>query len=40
MMGTGIFTHGFGKIIDLQFFTKLPSDMGYRIAFFMCLLEY
>jgi hypothetical protein len=35
MMGAGIFTHGFGKILDLQFFTKLPPGMGYRMAFFM-----
>ena len=38
MMGAGSFTHGFGKILDLQFFTKLPPGMGYRMAFFMCFI--
>ena len=40
MMGAGIFTHDFRKIMDLQFFTKLPPDMGYRIAFSCVLMEY
>jgi len=38
MMGAGIFTHGFGKILDLQLFAKLPPGMGYRMAFFMCFI--